>query len=111
MRAANKEKTKRKKRRIIGLGKFHSGIPSLSSNKPLPDRELDFSDIPEATDEELRRAGRVGSPVTGNAKQWIAIRIAPRLLAKLRLLAAKQSKPCQSYIAEILEGAARKKAV
>jgi hypothetical protein len=59
----------------------------------MPDSHLDLADIPEATDEQLRRARRVGRPVTGNAKQLIAIRIAPRLLAQLRRLAAKQSKP------------------
>src|SRR5882762_2110868 len=55
------------------------------------DSQLDLADIPEATDEQLRRARRVGRPVTGNAKQLIAIRIAPRLLAQLRRLATKHS--------------------
>jgi hypothetical protein len=109
MATATKVRTKPKKRKIIGLGKFRSGIPNLTSNKPLPDRQLDFSDIPEATDEQLRRARRVGNPTTGNADQWIAICIAPGLLAKLRRLAAKQSKPCQTYIHEILESHANKK--
>lgn len=52
---------------------------------------------------------RPGRPRTGNAKQLIAIRIAPRVLAKLRRLAAKQSKPYQTYIHEILERAVNKK--
>jgi predicted DNA binding CopG/RHH family protein len=73
------------------------------------DRRLDFSDIPESTDEELKRARRVGRPRTGNAKQLIAIRIAPRLLAQLRRLAAKRSKPYQTFIHELLERAARKR--
>lgn len=71
---------------------------------------VDFSDIPESADEELRRARRVGRPKTGHAKQLIAIRIAPRLLAQLRRLAAKQSKPYQTLIHEILERAAKSKA-
>jgi predicted DNA binding CopG/RHH family protein len=75
----------------------------------MPDSRLDLSDIPEATDEQLRRARRVGRPVTGNAKQLIAIRIAPRLLAQLRRLASKQSKPYQTFIHELLERAANKK--
>jgi|SRR6202049_2011750 len=79
------------------------------SAKHIPDSEIDFSDIPESTDAELRRARRVGRPVTGNAKQLIAIRIAPRVLARLRRLAAKQSKPYQTYIHELLERAASKK--
>jgi predicted DNA binding CopG/RHH family protein len=75
----------------------------------MPDSKLDLSDIPEATDDQLRRARRVGRPVTGYAKQLIAIRIAPRLLAQLRRLAAKQSKPYQTLIHEMLEHAANKK--
>ena len=75
----------------------------------MPDSRLDLADIPEATDEQLRRARRVGRPRTGNAKQLIAIRIAPRLLAQLRRLAAKQDKPYQTFIHELLERAARKR--
>ena len=74
-----------------------------------PDSPIDFSDIPESTDEELKRARRVGRPRTGHAKQLIAIRIAPRLLAQLRRLAAKQDKPYQTLIHELLEQAAKRK--
>jgi len=74
----------------------------------IPDSRLDLSDIPEATDAELRRARRVGRPATGNAKQLIAIRIAPKLLSQLRRMAAKQSKPYQTLIHDLLEKAARK---
>ena len=81
---------------------------AAKSAKPMPDSRINFSDIPESTDEELRRARRVGRPKTGNAKQLIAIRIAPRLLAQLRRLAAKQSKPYQTLIHELLARAAGK---
>jgi len=74
----------------------------------MPDSKLDFSDVPESTAEELRRARRVGRPVSGSAKQLIAIRIAPRLLAQLRRLASKQSKPYQTLIHELLERATQK---
>jgi predicted DNA binding CopG/RHH family protein len=74
----------------------------------MPDNKIDFSDIPDSTSEELRRARRVGRPRTGNAKQLIAIRIAPRLLAQLRRLASKQSKPYQTLIHELLERATQK---
>jgi predicted DNA binding CopG/RHH family protein len=73
--------------------------------KAYADNKLNLSDIPEATDEQLRRARRVGRPATGNAKQLIAIRIAPRLLAQLRRLAARRS-PYQTLIHELLERAA-----
>ena len=43
------------------------------------------------------------------AKQLIAIRIAPRVLAQLRRLAAKQNKPYQTLIHELLEKATSKR--
>jgi predicted DNA binding CopG/RHH family protein len=72
------------------------------------DGDLDFSDIPESTDSELARARRVGRPYTGSAKRLIAIRLAPALLARLRKLAARQAKPYQTYIHELLERAVKK---
>jgi uncharacterized protein (DUF4415 family) len=78
------------------------------SAKPIPDSRIDLSDIPEATDEEPRGARCVGRPATGNAKQLIAIRIAPKLLSQLRRMAAKQSKPYQTLIHDLLEKAAGK---
>ena len=89
------------------------GRQAAKSARHMPDRpsdnQLDFSDIPESTDAELKRARRVGRPRTGRAKQLIAIRIAPRLLAQLRRLAAKQDKPYQTLIHELLEQAAKRK--
>ena len=70
---------------------------------------IDFSDIPESTDAELKGARRLGRPRTGKAKQLIALRISPQLLAQLRRLAAKQDKPYQTLIHDLLEKAARRK--
>jgi predicted DNA binding CopG/RHH family protein len=78
---------------------------TVRSAKPTSDK-IDFSDIPESSDEELKRARRVGRPSTGRAKQLIAIRLDPRLLVRLRKLAAKKSKPYQTLIHELLEQAA-----
>ena len=74
--------------------------------KPIPDAQIDFSDIPDSTHEELRRARRVGRPSSGMAKQLIAIRLSPRLLSQLRKMAAKRKKPYQTLIHELLEQAA-----
>lgn len=74
----------------------------------IPDHKLDFSDIPESTPEELKRAKRVGRPSTGHAKQLIAIRLNPSLLATLRKIAVRQSKPYQTLIHELLEKSVRK---
>ena len=76
----------------------------------MSDRHIDFTDIAESTDEELRRARRVGRPKGGMAKQLIAIRLSPRLLAMLRKMAAKQGKPYQTLIHELLEKAASRAA-
>jgi len=67
------------------------GRRAAKSAKHMPDSRIDFSDIPESTEAELKRAVRAGRPKTGDAKQLIEIRISPRLLAQLRRLAAKQS--------------------
>ncbi|MGO9273519.1 MAG: hypothetical protein ACLQOO_25335 [Terriglobia bacterium] len=59
------------------------GRRAAKSARHMPDSRIDFSDIPESTAAELKRAVRVGRPKTGDAKQFIAIRISPRLLAQL----------------------------
>jgi predicted DNA binding CopG/RHH family protein len=84
------------------------GNRAAKSAKHIPDHKIDFSDISDSTDEELKRARRVGRPATGNAKQLIAIRIDPKLLSALRKLASTQDKPYQTLIHELLEKAAKK---
>jgi len=91
-------------------GSSARGRQAEKSVKHMPDSRIDFSDIPESTDEELRRARRVGRPVTGMAKQLIAIRMSPRLLQTLRKMAANQGKPYQTLIHELLEKAASRAA-
>lgn len=76
----------------------------------MPDSQIDFSDIPEATDAQLKRMRRVGRPSSGMAKQLIAIRLSPCLLSQLRKMAAKQHKPYQTLIHELLEKAAARAA-
>lgn len=82
------------------------GRQAARNAKHMPDSRIDFSDIQESTDAELKRARRVGRPKSGHAKQLIAIRISPRLLAQLRRRAARLSKPYQTLIHELLEKAA-----
>ena len=84
-----------------------SGPRVAKKEKLMQDREIDFSDIPESTDEELIQARRVGRPVTGKAKQLIAVRISPEVLRKLKKLALKSDKPYQTLINELLEKAAK----
>lgn len=96
------------KKRRFGLSA--QGRRAGVSVKHMPDSQIDFSDIPESTDEELKRARRVGRPSSGLAKQLIAIRLSPRLLDRLRKMAAKQGKPYQTLIHELLEKAASRTA-
>jgi predicted DNA binding CopG/RHH family protein len=83
--------------------------PPEKRKKHISAGAIDLSDIPETTPEEFRRARRVGRPRTGTAKRLIAFRIAPQLLARLRRLAAKQDKPYQTLIHDLLEKAAARK--
>ena len=71
--------------------------------KHISDNKIDFSDIPESTNQELKAARRVGRPSTGNAKQLIALRLSPELLKKIRKMAERAGKPYQTYIHEMLE--------
>lgn len=90
------------------FGSLARGPRAAKSGRPIPDSQIDFSDIPESTDEELKSARRVGRPKTGRPqRQLIAIRIDPVLLKKLRNLAAKREKPYQTFIHELLEQAAK----
>jgi uncharacterized protein (DUF4415 family) len=83
---------------------------SNSNGRHMPDSYIDFSDIPESSDGELRRARRVGRRTTGRAKQLIAIRLDPRLLEELRHLATRQRKHYQKLVHELLEAAVRRAA-
>ena len=82
------------------------GKRAAGNGRHIPDSEIDFSDVPELSDEQLKRMRRIGRPATGMAKQLIAIRLSPRLLAALRQMAAKRGKPYQTLIHDLLEKAA-----
>src|SRR3989442_14805419 len=86
------------------------GKQAVRNVKHIPDRRIDFSDIPESTAEELKRARRVGRPARGTEKQLIAVRLDPKLLASLRRMAAKLGEPYQTLIHELLEKATRRAA-
>lgn len=88
-------------------GSSVQGMPRVKSVRHIPDSEIDFSDIPKSTKEELSRARRVGCPSTGKAKDLIAIRVDPNLLAALRKLANRRRKPYQTLMHELLEQAVK----
>lgn len=80
------------------------------SVKPMRDNKIDFSEIPELSNNQLKKARRVGRPSTGNAKQLIAIRIAPELLAQLKRIADIEGQPYQTLMHDLLERAVKRHA-
>lgn len=73
--------------------------------KLTPNRTIDFSDIPELTDAQLKKARRVGRPKSENPKKLIAVRLSPKLLADIQRIAARKKKPYQTLMHELLEKA------
>jgi uncharacterized protein (DUF4415 family) len=68
------------------------------------DESIDFSDLPELTDEQLSSMRRVGRPTLGELpRQIIAIRIDIDVLERLRQIAVKNGKGYQTLINEILD--------
>src|SRR5436190_17897922 len=66
-------------------------------------RGIDFSDIPEATAQQLRAMRRVGRPPLGDgARQLIAIRLDPRVLKEFRKQARRRNVGYQTLINEVL---------
>jgi uncharacterized protein (DUF4415 family) len=72
-------------------------------------RRIDFSDIPEASDAQLRSMRRVGRPPLGTTtKQLIAIRLDPGVLGRVRRKAQQQGVGYQTLINEVLARYARR---
>ena len=76
---------------------------AAKSAKHMRDAEIDFSDIPELTNEQLKRARRVGRPTLGRAaRELIAIRIDPDVLRALRAEATRAGVGYQTLIHRLL---------
>ena len=72
-------------------------------NRRRTGRGTDFSDIPEATAQQLRAMRRVGRPPLGDsARQLIAIRLDPRVLKEFRKQARRRNVGYQTLINEVL---------
>ena len=66
-------------------------------------RKTDFSDIPDASTKQLREMRRVGRPPIGEqARQLIAIRVDPRVIAEFRKEAKRRNVGYQTLINEVL---------
>jgi len=69
----------------------------------MPARKIDFSDIPEASSEQLRTMRRVGRPPLGDrARQLIAIRVDPDILRRLRKEATRRNVGYQTLVNQVL---------
>lgn len=66
-------------------------------------RRIDYSDIPEASSEQLRAMRRVGRPpLGGSARRLIAIRLDPDVLRSFRREARRRKVGYQTLINRVL---------
>ena len=85
------------------------GKPAAKSGRGMKHRTIDFSDIPELSDEQLARMRRVGRPPQGErARKLISIRLDQQVLAWLKAAASEKDQPYQTLINDILEKEMRK---
>jgi len=84
------------------------GAQAGKNNVATRRREIDFSDIPELTEEDFARMRPGRRPVGAKPRKAISIRIDPDVLDWLRVTARKKDKPYQSLINEILGRAMRR---
>jgi uncharacterized protein (DUF4415 family) len=92
-------------RMTLDEAKGHLKKQQVSASQP-SDSEIDFADIPELSDEQLRKMKRVGAgrpPIGIAPRKMISIKLDPGLLENLKRAAKKSGKPYQSLIHEILE--------
>jgi uncharacterized protein (DUF4415 family) len=72
-------------------------------------RKIDYSDIPQLSDDQLASMRRIGRPPLGDEpRQLIAIRLDPKVLRWLRAVAAKRQVPYQSLINDMLASEMKK---
>jgi len=74
-----------------------------SEQRTVARRKIDFSDIPELSDVQLRSMRRVGRPPIGTeARQLIAIRLDPEVLHRFRAEAKRLNVGYQTLIHRVL---------
>ena len=89
-----------------------SAHAARAAKKGTPTRgKIDFSDIPERSDTQLRAMKRVGRPPIGDrARQLIAIRVDAKVLRALRSEADRRQLGYQTLVNEVLADYVRKRA-
>jgi uncharacterized protein (DUF4415 family) len=90
-------------------GSSARGAPAGKNKKGMKPKKINFSDIPELSDKQLKSMRRVGRPTVGDEpRKLIAIRLDAKVLGWLRKTAEKKGLPYQSLINAILAGEMRK---
>jgi uncharacterized protein (DUF4415 family) len=85
------------------------GARAGKNEKSMKPNKVDFSNIPELSNEQLSSMRRVGRPTVGDEpRKLIAIRLDAKVLGWLRKTAKKKGLPYQSLVNEILAGEMRK---
>jgi len=75
----------------------------------MPKRRIDYTDIPQLSDEQLSHMRRVGRPPLGRVPRTaISVRVDRDVLARLKARAAKRGVPYQSLINDILARAMKR---
>jgi uncharacterized protein (DUF4415 family) len=92
-------------------GSSARGARAAKRGRRTRNEKIDFSDVPELTDEQLKRARRVGRPPFGrSARELIAIRVDPDVLRALRVEATREGVGYQTLIHRLLEDHVRRSA-
>ena len=92
-------------------GSSARGARAAKKGRHTQNEKIDFSDVPELTDEQLKRARRVGRPPFGrSARELIAIRVDPDVLRSLRVEATRKGVGYQTLIHRLLEDHVRRSA-
>lgn len=87
----------------------HAGRAAGKERRTAATTEIDFSDIPEASAEQLRVMRRVGRPPLGErSRQLIAIRLDPGVLERLRKEARRRDMGYQTLVNRVLAEYVRK---
>ena len=92
-------------------GSYPRARRAVRNVKIIPDSEIDYSDIPPLSDEQLAVMRPLGRPILGAfRRKLIAVRLDPVVLAKLKLEAKSRGTKYQTLINDILAKHVKKKA-
>lgn len=79
---------------------------SIPKGRIVKDEDIDFSDMPAMTDEQLKKFRRVGRPLKGDSPRVpVHFRLESDVLKKIKKEAKARGVPYQSLLNEILKKA------